>query len=481
MSFFSRCILLSSFISFWGLVPLLAQHGYEASWKAGLFAIDQNPAVIVSSPQKGEFLLGALNLSAQNNLFETNDLEIFLPHTLFGNLTANLTNLAFITNTRQQGLYANANSNWNASIVHRIQGPGGFWQLKINDNMKERGLLRIAASLRMERHELIQINDMDAELGKGYANRFASNQMTGISISDDFFSARMQEWDAGALSFGVQIGKGLNLINIAVGAKLLSAGSFMDFRAYGTQLQFEPDNRLEVQADSVSFTYNPSFASAANPFGRRRYGNFENSWGIVGELGIVYQVINQNRLPKFEIGVSIQDFGRIQYWNLSNITYQIPAQTASYESFTSGFGVDLANRALQNLTIDTLHNATGITEQFPLLLTAHAKMNLGSKGWGLQFRGDFRRETVASSWQTFLRATLGYEGKKASIFFPVSTTLILPSSSSIEWRPRVGVFLTLGDKIVLGSNDVLTTMFYSSTRQGVAASHVFLGLHFPVE
>lgn len=473
-------VLVSGLLMGW--VGGLAQPAYEASWRAGLMATSQNPASVVAAPFRYEILLGSADLYAQNTLFETNDLQRFLPNNLLTNLVNQPNNLFLFTGIQTPPFYANQADNWYASNLHRIQGPGIAWRIKSNPDMMERGLARMAFSIRVERNELIQLNDMSRELAQAFVNGFPASPAE--QITDDRFELRVQEWDGLALSYGLSLGRGNKLLHLAIGGKLLSIGNFMEFQAYNTTVGLSSGNAVSLQSDSVVFSYNPSFARAVSAQGNplRRWNNFEYSWGVLGELGLIYQVLDYQRQVRFEIGASVQDVGAVQFWNLNRTSYRLEATEVTRDDIAASTeaGVDGIDMLLDSLGTDTAFLGSGVTERLPLILTGHAKLRIGQK-WGLHLRGNFRRVTFESPWETLFRATLSYETKGLSFFLPVSSTLVLPSPSALELRPRLGLFLSLGDRLIVGSNDILTTMFYSSIRQGVAASHLFVGLHFPIK
>ncbi|MEO1589147.1 MAG: hypothetical protein AAFS00_17850, partial [Bacteroidota bacterium] len=90
----SLCLLM-------GLLQAQPQQAFEASWKAGMLGVNQNPASLVSTPYQGGFMLGSLNLSASNNLFETNNVLQFSPLALGEGLIGPLTQLPFLTGLTQ--------------------------------------------------------------------------------------------------------------------------------------------------------------------------------------------------------------------------------------------------------------------------------------------------------------------------------------------------------------------------------------------
>jgi len=471
---------------------------YEASWHAGMFGISQNPAAIAAASSRGEFLLGGINLSAQNNLFETDEIEQFFPTRLLGGLSQGPDSLAFLTDPAWEGFSPKGEGSWFASQQNQFQALGGFWRLETDPDWVERGIARRVFSLRLEREELIQINDVDNGLARAYAQRFNADALTGNSFEDDYFNIRVQSWDALAANFALSFGRGKNLLHFGIGAKLLSAGAFMDLKAYGNRLEFQGNNQLSLQSDSVIFTYNPSFERAVGndqweyPSIQRRYNNFENAWGVAAEAGLIYQIFNYDRQPVAEVGVALKNIGIIQFWNLNQTRYHLPETATNYDLFQSGqMGVDRVNNVLQTLADDTTVLSRGLSERLPLVLASHARFNLGKKGWGVHLRGNFLRTTIDAPWETLVRATLFYERRRQpedtdkkkgrwGIFIPVSSTLVLPSPTTIQLRPRVGLFISYKKRLIIGSNDLLTTMFYSSIRQGVAATHIFIGAHFPI-
>jgi hypothetical protein len=451
---------------------LYAQHAYEASWRAGLMAVDQNPAAIVAAPHRGEFLLGSLNLSAQNEGFETNELSIFAPPMLLRNLSNSLDSLTFLSHIQQAGYRPTASDEWSAHSYARAQGPSALWRLKTNPDLVERGLTRRVFSFRLERLESVQIQGVDAGLAQAYAQNFGGAQLLSTQVSGESFSLQVREWDALALDFGISLGRGNHLFHLAGGAKALSAGSFLDVRMYGSEWEFGDNNDLILAADSVVLAYNPSYAAAAAPGGQRRFNNYEHSWGIAGEVGIIYQRMNYEREPSLEIGASAQGLGRIQYWNLQHHRYTVPSQTISLGLLQAPLGVEALQTELAKVANQEETRADGVTESLPIRLTAHGKIRL-RKALGIQARADLVQFQAGGDWQTRYRATLCIEKEKTGFYFPLS--------SGQDWNPQLGFLFSWGDVLIVGSNDVLSNLFASITRAGVRQSHIFAGLHFPIK
>ncbi|MEO0584176.1 MAG: DUF5723 family protein [Bacteroidota bacterium] len=476
LSFFlSLCLLM-------GLLQAQPQQAFEASWKAGMLGVNQNPAALVSTPYQGGFMLGSLNLSASNNLFETNNVLQFSPLALGEGLLGPLRQLPFLTGLTQADFFANDAESWSAIGENQIQAVG-FYVQSSNQDKVERGWQKSVFSLRLERNERYEISGIPAELAKGYVRGL--EEMNGVDEQTDFFEVKVREFDALAWNYGVSLGKGKNRLNIVLGGKLLSGSSFMDFRAYNSRFSFNGGKQVTLQADSFVYAYNPSFGSAFAPAGQRRFSNNEFSFGLVGELGVIYQVKNISQEPVWEVGLAVRDVGAIQYWNLRNTSFVVPQQTRSFEPITTLQGADLLDTGLASIAQTRETGPEGVTEALPLRVTAHLKLRLTNSansdaGWNVQLRGDFRKDESNPFWESFLRGTLSYESKKLSLFFPVSSTLQFPSSDPIEWTPRAGMYLSIGDVIVVGSNDILTNVYHAATRRGVAATHAFAGLRIPI-
>jgi hypothetical protein len=447
-------------------------------------AASQNPASFVAGPHRYELLIGSADLSARTSLFNTNAPNQFLPYLLLPNLVASPGNLLLFTRINHGDVTTSRADQWSASNQHRIQGPGFAWRIRVNPDWMERGLARMAFSIHVARHELIQLRGLDRELAQAFASGFAPSQVAGRTFTDDQFEVKVTEWDALALRYGLSWGKGKQLLHLAVGGNLLSVGNVMSFRAYQSQLSFGADQSLSLRSDSVSLAYNPSFARAlsadGNPY--RRWNHFEYSWGLSGEIGLIYQVTDYQRKTRFELGASVQNVGLVQYWNLTHTQYRVAPTTVSQAWAGSQLqdGVAGIRTLLDSLATDTSNLGTGITERLPLILTAHAKLRI-ARQWGLHLRGNAQQLDSSAPWETLLRATISYEGDRWQLFVPLSTTLALPLAGSPTLRPQLGIFISLKDRLVLGSNDVLTNLIYSSIRDGVTATHLFVGLHFPLK
>ena len=148
------------------MTPLFAwgQHGYEASWRAGLSAQQQNPASATASPYRKEIMLGGLGLEASNNLFSTNEPNLFSPSVLAQQLGEGVRGMPFLTHLQGLDGPANLGESWNASHQAYFMGPGASWRLKTDPDWVERGLSRRVFSLRLERHEVSHISDVDPNI-----------------------------------------------------------------------------------------------------------------------------------------------------------------------------------------------------------------------------------------------------------------------------------------------------------------------------
>ncbi len=459
-----------------GIAPMCGQSAYTASWKAGLWGTTLNPATLATSPHKVALSIGSLDVHAQNNLFEANRLNVFGPQQLVGDLFGGLENLTFMTDVASGAYYPLSTPKWSARHETRAQLLGVQFR-KVNPDLLERGLTRMTFGVRWERNELLMIDEVGAGLAEGYVEGFSS--LGATELETDNFSVRKRSWDALALNYGVSLGKGKNLLHIVIGAKLLSAGSFLDFEAFGSKFSFATNDELVLQSDSVRYAYNPSLEGAFSSGGARRFDQFEYSFGVAGEIGLIYQVKNLSRTPALEFGVALKDVGLIQYWNLTDRTYLIPPTTQSY---LPGHTLTSAAELTQVLTTvaDTSLKRGELTQEtLPLHVTLHAKARLWRSKWNLHIMGNFRQDWGQSTWQPWARATLTYESKRLSVFLPVSINPQAPRAIMRAWQPWMGCYVSVGDVLVLGSEDLLSNLYTSATRKGVRGSQVFLGLRIP--
>ncbi len=463
-----------------GNCHLLAQHGYEASWKAGLLAADQNPAAIAQSPYQREIVLGAVNLTARNNLFQTDEFTSFLPYVLFEDLHPDYQSLAFGTGINSSDFYTRDEDSWYASRQSTAQVLGVNLRIS-NPNWIERGLARGVISFGFERTELFQISDVDAPLAQAYANNFG---VTGNPrVSDDFFELRASEWNAMTLNLGVSIGRQKKLLHVVIGGKLMSAGPFMQLQAHNNLFTFGPGNTFSMSSDSIRFAYNPSFNRASSPSTGRRFLDFENSWGVAGEIGVIYQIFNYDRDPYLEIGASIQDIGAIQFWNLNHHSYRINNISTDAPNRNNPQTAEVLNSTFSTLAAEEVALGDGITERLPLRITAHAKYRVLKSKLNIHLRGEARQSWITNAtWETLIRGTLSWETKMVSIFVPFTySQLMFSTSPAITREPELGVFISFGEIFMIGSNDLLSSAFYSATRKGVTSSNLFLGLRIPVK
>ncbi|MEM7656547.1 MAG: DUF5723 family protein [Bacteroidota bacterium] len=451
--------------------PLLVwgQQGYEASWRAGLSAQQQNPASATASPYRKEIMFGGLSLAASNNLFSTNVPTQFVPSLLVQQLGMGVRGLPYLTNLRGLDGPAANEGPWNASHQTTIMGPGASWRLKTDPDWVERGLSRRVFSLRLERHEMSQINDLDASLIQPVLHGLSSDSANWENQS---FQLSHREWDALAGGFGLSWGRGNHLVHLGLETKLLSAGSFMEANVHALSADQEADRQLLISADSIQLRYNPSFAEASRPGGQSRWGDFEYSFGYEVAIGLIYQHINYNREPKLEIGASVQGIGHLQYWNLTSSRYQLDKEILAPEELDAfTLGAEQANLLLQRLDSNAQLGVNGQRVNLPLRITSHAKYRLSDK-WGIQVRAD-AIQLNPREWETFLRATLCWEKGKWGFFVPVS--------ASSQADPAVGAYLSIGEVLVLGSNDLLTNLVTSANRQGVTHTHFFAAFRIPLQ
>lgn len=150
------CLLLIIFHGY--RIP--AQHSYDVSWKAGILGINQNPAAIATAPYQFGLTLASLDLSAENNLFQSNNFRAFAPTLLIRNLSSKPGSMAFTTNINNNSFAPNNVKSWSAINQSHGQVLGLYFQLKDNPDLFERGLVRRVLSIRLERNELFQIKDL---------------------------------------------------------------------------------------------------------------------------------------------------------------------------------------------------------------------------------------------------------------------------------------------------------------------------------
>ncbi|MEL6134100.1 MAG: hypothetical protein AAFR59_12115, partial [Bacteroidota bacterium] len=240
--------------------PLMGQpfQAYEASWKAGGWGVNQNPASLVSSPYKGEFMLGSLNLSAGNNLFATNRVAYFSPLALARGFQGPITELPYLTGVEGQGLQTTDAPFWNAQYENQIQAIGVSFHFS-NPDKVERGWQKSMFGIRFERNEYVAVQGVPSSLAQAYARGF--EEMNGVKESGIDFEVKVREFDALVLNYGVSLGKGKNRLHLALGGKFLSASSFLDFKAYNAHFSFSGANQLTFGADSFVYAYNPSLGA----------------------------------------------------------------------------------------------------------------------------------------------------------------------------------------------------------------------------
>lgn len=451
--------------------------GYEASWGAGILGMSQNPAATTASVYKANFTLGALNISSGNNRFSTNSFAAFAPPSLFRGL-GELSDSQPFTNDIQIRDYttiATPDQEWNAHSNNKFIGPGGFWRLEMDPDWVERGLSRMTFSLWLERNETVAYSGIDESFVEPITNGLSSTQLGAYEARDDQFSITYREWDALALNYGVSLGKGNKLIHIAVGGKLLSAGAFMNLDVVNGSISQNGAGESILNASAVQLSYNPSFEQGIGQGLDRRYKNFEYSWGLEGNIGVIYQSLNYNREPVFEGGIGIQGLGAIQFWNLTNQTFTFQEeQVTPSDLIISQDLVSEYNRVLSSSATSVVTEGPGITERLPMSVTVHAKQRINSV-LGLQIRAVGYQQTGSTDWHSNLRGTFSIERKGLSIFLPVSYQV------GENRTPYAGVYLAIKNKLVIGSEDILSNLYLSATRKGVTHSNLFLGLHFPLQ
>lgn len=451
--------------------------GYEASWGAGILGMSQNPAATTASVYKANFTLGALNISSGNNMFSTNNFGAFSPPSLFRSL-GELSDSQPFTNDLQVREYTaidNPGKEWNASSNNKFIGPGGFWRLELDADWVERGLSRMTFSLWLERNESVAYTGIDESFVDPITKGLSSDQLGVYEASDDQFSITYREWDALALNYGVSLGRGNKLIHIAVGGKLLSAGAFMNLDVVNGSISQNGAGEAILNASDVQFAYNPSFEQGIGQGLNRRFKNFEYSWGLEGNIGVIYQSLNHNREPVFEAGIGIQGIGVIQFWNLSNQTYSFQEeQVSSNDLVISQNLVSEYNRVLSSTASSVVTEGPGITEKLPTSVTVHAKQRINSV-LGLQVRAVGYQQIGSTAWHSNLRGTFCIERKGLSIYLPVSYQV------GENRTPYAGVYLAVKNRLVIGSEDILSNLYLSATRKGVTHSNIFLGLHFPLQ
>lgn len=451
--------------------------GYEASWGAGIFGMSQNPATTTASVYKANFTLGALNSSTGNNRFSTNNFGVFSPPSLFRSL-GELSDSQPFTNDFQSKTYATINNpeqEWSAYSNNKFIGPGGFWRLELDADWVERGLSRMTFSLWLERNEAVAYTGIDESFVGPVTNGLSSNQLGAYEASDDQFSIAYREWDALALNYGLSLGRGNKLIHIAFGGKLLSAGAFMNLDIINGSISQNQAGEALLNAGSVHFAYNPGFEKGIGQGLGRRYKNFEYSWGLEGNIGVIYQSLNYNREPVFEGGIGIQGLGAIQFWNLTNQTYTIQEEeVSSSDLMISQAQVSEFNRVLSSAASTIISEGPGITEKLPISVTLHAKQRINSV-LGLQVRAVGYQQIGSTNWHSNLRGTFCIERKDLSVYIPVSYQI------GDQRTPYAGVYLAVKNRLVVGSEDILSNLFLSATRKGVTHSNLFLGLHFPLQ
>ncbi|MEM6263135.1 MAG: hypothetical protein AAGI38_11550 [Bacteroidota bacterium] len=458
---------------------MFAQHGYEASWKAGLLGMRQNPAAIVSSVHRGELVLGAGNLTAQNNLFSSNEYDDFFPSRLVMNSVTNPGDLLFMTGVREGDFDPTGNaSEWFAENRGYAQIMSLRFRIKTDPNARERGINRQAIAIRLERDELVQISGVNQTLVEGAAREFTD--MAGTRITRDDWRIQVREWDALGINYGISIGRGKNRFHVGIGAKLLSAAGYLDLNVTGNQWEFINGNSVRIGADSVSLAYNPTLEDATNPNGRRRYPTFENSLGFSGEIGFTYQMYNYNREPVFEAGLALMDIGSLRFWNIEERNYSLPGRETTYDPNGDFRSINGVENTLSNLAAETSQlSDQGVRESLPLRLTGHAKVRLGDKGWGVQARGNLGQRWSSDGWNGQFIATLCREKRGLSWFIPLTFGPDVTSNLPADWSPTVGLFLSLGDVLVVGSNDLLSSVYRSATREGVSTAHLFATFKIP--
>lgn len=450
--------------------------GYEASWGAGIWGMNQNPAATTASVYRSEFSLGFLNMSAKNDRFQTNSFSDFFPAGLVRGL-ADLSDSQPFTTDLSQGSYslvADPGREWNASTTNKFIGPGGYKRLDLEADWVERGLSRMAFSLWLERSEVFALNGIDESFVDPVIEGLASPNLGAYSADDNQFSIQYREWDALALAYGLSLGKGNKLFHIAIGGKLLSAGSYMDLQVYDAAIEQDASLATILSADSVSFAYNPSFEQGLGQGINRRFKDFEYSWGVEGNIGLIYQSLNYNREPVFEAGIGVQGIGAIQFWNLTSQTYGYDAEVVTpSDLLVSQPVVSEFDRVLSTTATSSVTKGPGVTERLPLSITAHAKQRINS-ALGLQLRAVTYQNYGSDAWQANLRATFTIERKGLSFYLPVSYQL-----GAIQ-NPTTGLYIAISNGLVIGSEDLLSNLYLSATRRGVTASNFFVGLHFPI-
>lgn len=451
--------------------------GYEASWGAGILGMSQNPAATTASVYTADFTVGALNISSGNNRFSTNAFAVFSPPSLFRSL-GELSSSQPFTNDFQTRPYVTINNpeqEWNAYSNNKFIGPGGFWRLELDADWVERGLSRMTFSLWLERNETVAYTGIDESFIDPITAGLSSTQLGAYEASDDQFSLKYREWDALAINYGISLGRGNKLIHIAIGGKLLSAGSFMNLEIANGSISQNDVGEALLNASSVHFAYNPGFERGIGQGLDRRYKNFEYSWGVEGNIGVIYQALNYNREPTFEAGIGVQGIGAIQFWNLTNQTYTFEEdQVSSDDLMITQNQVSEFNRVLTSTSSSVVSEGPGITEQLPMSVTLHAKQRINSV-LGLQIRAVGYQQYGSTDWHSNLRGTFCIERKGLSIYLPVSYQV-----GDVR-TPYAGVYLAIKNSLVIGSEDILSNIFLSATRKGVTHSNLFLGLHFPIK
>lgn len=451
--------------------------GYEASWGAGIWSMNQNPAATTASVYKGEFTLGMMNLSAGNNRFATNNFQDFFPSSLVRGLSDLSDSQPFTTDIshRPYVTLEDAPLRWNAGTSNKFIGPGGYWRLDLDADWVERGLSRMSFSMWLERSEVLKYSDIDESFVDPITRGLASSSLGTYSASDNQFSINYREWDALAINYGLSVGKGNKLFHIAFGGKLLSAGSFMDLNLQSGSITVNDLGEATINAKSIVLAYNPSFESGLGQGIDRRFKNFEYSWGVEGNIGLIYQSLNYNREPVFEAGFGVQGIGGIQYWNLNHQVFTFDNETVSISDLSINQPqVSEFNRVLTSSSTSSSQEGPGVTEKLPLSITLHAKHRINSV-LGLQIRALSYQVYGSTDWNTNLRGTFCIERTGLSFYLPVTYQIDETRS------PHVGLYIAIKNGLIIGSEDVLSNLYLSATRQGVTRSNLFIGLHFPIK
>lgn len=458
-----------------------AQGGYLASWHRGLMGASFNPAFVAGGTHSREVNLIGGDLRSGNNLLATNLYGQFYPVNLVRGLKASAGALPLFTAGNQDGFtFQGQQANWTGWQENHILGPGYSRRLETNPNLIERGLLRQAVFFQTGREEHINLSGLPADIAKYYHQNWKSDDMAPSSLVSDAVGLEVNQWDYLQVGYGFTLGRGLRLLHIGLSGQLRSVGAFGRANMWGTTWDFS-ENDLRIQADSMYWAYNPGFAGVISPTGGRRYNYFENSWGLSGGIGLVFQTLDYNRKPKWEVGAAWQQIGLVQYWNLDQTSYETVTGSLEYSEFGSArSGVSGIEALVGMLEADSMRLENGITESLPQKLSAHAKVRLGGGPWAIQVDGTTQLNWAESSLsRTRIRATLAVEEKSIALYFPL--VMEVHSFKSGDLDPSLGFVVSLRDVFVLGSDDVLSNMVLSATRQGVYHSNLFIGLHVLID